>query len=552
MLNEPVAGEQFFGRSEILGLIERRIHALKQGYRQNIALTGQSLSGKSSIIHHLLFNLRDERIIPVYIEVVEEPFNNFRVKFIGSLLYNFLRSVGETVKEDIAYLIEKSKNHIPNTIASVERISGLNVKLSREEIYSELFNLTSYIKEETRKSCIIIFDEFHNLGLLGIKNPFSIFGKKIMVQKDTMYIVTSSRVSSVRKILSEKLSLLFGNFEAIEVNGFDLPTAQRFLKTRFTNIRVSEEYQEFLISFTALNPFYLDVLSNRIKELGENSATGNITEEMFINAFQDQLFDFKGIANQYLTNYIEAILKKLKGGKNLMSSLIAISLGAARPAEIAHQIKKKRSDVSRYVSELIDSDIIIKPGNICLFNDHILSFWLKNVYQKKRSSIISYIPQRAKDFNLELKKILNEFLGESKKELANRLQDLLILFNNDTIVIGHKNYSLPKFDDVKIKESACGFLSLVGLVKEKSWLVNIKDGELKDLDIMEFIEHSRPFKNSIQRKIIVAPAGIDINANILAKDEKIWIWDLKTLNLLMSLYRKPVIVSYLIKGGRRV
>ena len=57
--------------------MQKRIGALKDGYRQNIALTGQSLSGKSSILHHLLFNLKEERIIPVYIEIVEEPFFNF-------------------------------------------------------------------------------------------------------------------------------------------------------------------------------------------------------------------------------------------------------------------------------------------------------------------------------------------------------------------------------------------------------------------------------------------------------------------------------------------
>ena len=109
MLNEPVVGEQFFGRAQVLSAIQKRIDALKDGYRQNIALTGQGLSGKSSILHHLLFNLKDERIIPVYIEVVEEPFANFSRKFIGSLLYNFLKGIGQPVKEDIAFLVNQKR-----------------------------------------------------------------------------------------------------------------------------------------------------------------------------------------------------------------------------------------------------------------------------------------------------------------------------------------------------------------------------------------------------------------------------------------------------------
>ena len=50
MFSEPVVGDRFFGREEVLDLFNKRVAALKDGYRQNIALTGQSLSGKSSII----------------------------------------------------------------------------------------------------------------------------------------------------------------------------------------------------------------------------------------------------------------------------------------------------------------------------------------------------------------------------------------------------------------------------------------------------------------------------------------------------------------------
>ena len=48
MFSEPVIGERCFGREEVLELLNKRVLALKDGYRQNVALTGQSLSGTSS------------------------------------------------------------------------------------------------------------------------------------------------------------------------------------------------------------------------------------------------------------------------------------------------------------------------------------------------------------------------------------------------------------------------------------------------------------------------------------------------------------------------
>ena len=552
MLNEPVVGEQFFGRSEILAVIQKRIDALKNGYRQNIALTGQSLAGKSSILHHLLYNLRDEKIIPVYIEVAEEPFVNFSRKFVGSLLYNFLKGIGQPVREDVEFLISEAKQFIPNTVAAIERLRDPLEKTSWERMYSELFNLTSFIKEETHKSCVIIFDEFHNLAALGLKNPFSIFGKKIMVQKDTMYIVTSSKVSSVKRILSEKLSLLFGNFEAIEVSGFDTKTAKEFLDGRLKAIRMPEEYKEFLISFTDNNPFYLDVLSSRLKQLGERFTFKRIAEETIVQAFHDVIFDFKGTVNQYLSNYIESVFnKREKLRENYMAILLALASGSNRAAMIADFTKKKRTDVVRYLSDLMEFDIVIKAGVFYILVDKMLGFWLKEVYQKKRSSIISYIPERANDFKENVRDTLNEFILESKKDLIEKIEKLLRLFNDEIVQIGYKKYNLPKFTDVKLGHFGHERAYLTGYVKEKVWLVYIKDGELKDIDIIELAEQCKASGLSMQRKIIIVLSGADINAQLLAKEEKIWLWDMDTLNLLMSVYGRVRIASFYFEGRKK-
>ena len=88
MFNEPAVAEKFFGRQEVLGLLTRRVSDLREGYRQNIALTGQSLVGKSSIILHFIQMLKEEDFIPVYVEVLKEPFKSFSDKFIATLLYN--------------------------------------------------------------------------------------------------------------------------------------------------------------------------------------------------------------------------------------------------------------------------------------------------------------------------------------------------------------------------------------------------------------------------------------------------------------------------------
>src|SRR3989338_5224602 len=142
MLIDPVVGERFFGRNDILTLLSKRVDALKGGYRQNVAITGHRLTGKSSLLNHFLLTLKDNDIIPIYIEVLEEPFRQFATKFIGTLLYNFLKYNRKEAKDDLGFLLNTCENDIPETVASIKNILRQIEKSEYNESYSELLNLS--------------------------------------------------------------------------------------------------------------------------------------------------------------------------------------------------------------------------------------------------------------------------------------------------------------------------------------------------------------------------------------------------------------------------
>ena len=124
MINEPVVGNTFFGRENILGILEKRVNALKGGYRQNVALTGQMLSGKSSILSQFLYSLEDTSLIPVYMEVVQEPFSSFSDKFIATLLYNYLKSSGKETAKDLASLTRRAEERAPRTVQAIKKVQS--------------------------------------------------------------------------------------------------------------------------------------------------------------------------------------------------------------------------------------------------------------------------------------------------------------------------------------------------------------------------------------------------------------------------------------------
>ena len=550
MLNEPVIGEDFFGRREALNLIKKRVDALKEGYRQNIALTGQNLSGKSSILHQFLYTFRDNQILPIYVEITDEPFTYFSQRFIGSLLYNFLKTKNLEPKEDLPLLIEEARNYIPNTVKRVTDIQDFIKRREFDQAYSELFDLTNSVKEETSKSCVIIFDEFHNLSNLNVKHPFKNFGKKIMVQKDTMYIVTSSQVTTVKKILNEKLSLLFGNFEVINIDGFTTKNASYFLDRRFKYIRLPKEYKNFIISLTEGHPFYLDIISQSVKDIVTHLTFKRITKDVLIEALKNSIFNSKGAVFLYLTNTLEAARSIKKMSELYISILLAVASGAFRLKEISKTVKKRTGDVSRHLSVLVEMNILYKNGSFYKFVDKMFGFWLKFVYQKRRSAIISYLPDRIEIFKKEMGEIIDSFLMEESKEITQRAAHLFGLFNNETINIENREHRLCSFSSVDIKTFDNGDPYILSKAMNKYWITAISPEEVRDIDIIEFIEKCKSLKIKFHRKVLIAFSGIEMNARLLAKEEKIWIWDTEDLNHLMALYGRQRVVE--IRHKKRV
>src|SRR3989338_8207368 len=191
MFSDPVVGEDFFGRQEIIDLILKRANGLKSGYRQNIAIIGHQQLGKTSILRHFLHTFKDPEIISIYVEIKIQALDYFVEQFIRSLLFQWLIQKEEiSATEPLVRLAEKAAPSIPLTVQRVHEIMNLLKQRHPEEAYAKLFELTSIIKQETGKHCIVILDEFHRLGEFGVKNAFSDFGKRIIVQKDTMYLLS--------------------------------------------------------------------------------------------------------------------------------------------------------------------------------------------------------------------------------------------------------------------------------------------------------------------------------------------------------------------------
>ena len=528
--------DKFFDRKNYIQILEKRVSSLKEGYRQNIAIIGDENVGKTSIISKFLANYYDPRIVTVYLEVRPEPLVGFARRFIGALLYNFLLNSGLPLKEDLDYLITKSSRYIPKT---TERINFILNELSRRKkinIITELFNLPELINQETGKFTVLFLDEFHNLEDIGANNLYREWSKLLMVAKNTLYCLVSSRMFKTRAILSKQLSLLFGNFEIITIEPFDIHTSSRYLEQHIPVLKSNSQLKDFIINFTGGYPLYLELIADALSKADLSVDLADILEDL--------LFNTSGILNQRFSNYIKRFLD-VGASNDYISIFYLIASGRNRIKDIAHILHKQKKDLTVRINYLLELDAITRSGDFLKVSDRLFAYWMRFVYQEKMRSLSFDAKNQKEKFRDNIQELIQEFAQQSNKSLANRVGELLQLFEDDLMQIERKKIRLHHFREVKPLVFGQRFLKdgLLGRSSDALWIMAIKSDALTEQDITDFSKECKRYHHKSQRKIMVTLREVDPNARLKALEEKIWTWDLNSLNQILDLFSKPRVIA---------
>lgn len=539
MFSDPVVGEGFFGRQEIIELLSKRASALKSGYRQNVAIIGHQQLGKTSILRHFLHTFKDPQILPIYVEIKLQALDYFVEQFSRSLLFECLKDK-ENIQalEPLSELNKKAASFIPKTVASIDEILKLLKQRHPEQAYSKLFELTSIVKYETGKHCIVVLDEFHRLGEFGIKNAFSDFGKRIMVQKDTMYLLSSSAFSASKKILAEKLSLLFGNFERIYLEPFDFDTSFDFLEKKLAPLEVPFGLKYFLVAFTDGHPFFLETIAARLKELALAKSESALSKTTVAEVLLKLLFESQGVFYQFFLKSISPWTSSGSQGAPILV-LTQLAKGVNKLKDISKAVNRSQEETSRCVQELVERELILKNGVFYRFHNKIFKFWIREVYERKELSLLG-VAARLEDFTRRVEDLIAEYEELLKIEPQERILSLFSRFQNEIVEFGEKRRQLPHFTEFipvskesqNLKGSARG---LIAKGHGRCWVCKVVEEKATEKEVLELLSGNQDKKSSSTR-VLVALKGVDENAKLLAKEKKVLTLSLSRINMLMDVY----------------
>jgi len=536
----------FYGRRGILEVLKKRVLGLKEGYRQNVALLGDRYIGKTALLHRLIAQMDELDVFFIYLDLEDRDFDYFALQFTKSLLYNYLKKENFVpLQEDLKLLCAAVRDRLPRTVFLVQAIETLRAQGKILEAYHMILSLPEIFTQETGRAVVLIFDEFGHLENFNIPDVYAELGKRIMTQKNCLYIVASSSPQKTQTILSEKLSLLFGNFETISLGPFNFSEAQGLIDQNLDGVKIGLHLKNFLADFTGGHPLYINLLCQELICLSGVYAQGEIYAPIITQAIENVIFNQWGV----ISRHFELQINALANGKNAgqcVELLGALAQGKHKISDLGSSLQFKSSQVMGRINALQDSNIVVRNGNYYHIKDKLLSYWIRYVQERRLRVIDLEAGRSRKQFKEEISRALNDFGMVARKDLSVRIADLMHKFDNESFVLCGRRYKLNAFRNIKVLKLRIGTGNYFDAIQADSedglWLVVLKKDPVQDSELNGILEEIKKLEPRPARSVIVSLKGLDENARLRALQEKLWIWDEEQLNCLMHLFDEPIIV----------
>ncbi|MEW5895256.1 MAG: hypothetical protein AB1650_05825 [Candidatus Omnitrophota bacterium] len=543
----PLASiEKFYGRKKIIDQLRKRVLDFKDGYRQNVALIGDRYIGKTFILHKFLSEISAPDSIQLYIDVEYKDVDYFCRKVAGTILYEFSKIRSLPLHQDLNLLVETTQSLIPKTTAVIGRIQKHLRHSKKVEAYKDAIALPQIFSAETGLFCILAVDEFQCLMELGIPEVFQELGKTIMTQKQCLYIFASSAHEQARMILAEKLSLLFGNFEIIEVSAFGLKTCSDYVTKHLQEVRIGDDLKSFLVDFTGGHPLYLRLMCEKLLSFATLHHQKEIFVPLLSQAVEDILFDSWGV----LSRHFDLTTHHLCFGKgNLIYAdiLIFLSQEKQKIKTLAGRMGIKQGGLTPKLNRLQEMGLVGKSSKSFYIRDRLFRYWLYFVYQRRRETIETDPDYQRQQFREEFARALDDFRIQEQKDTPSRIIDLLNCFDNESFQLDGRKYKLPVFENIAAEDISllpeAGFDFIRASTSEGEWFVLLKKDEIKEQDLASILSEIKQRYAKPQRCILITLQDLGEEVRVRALQEHMWIWNERELRTLVNMYNKPFIVA---------
>lgn len=535
-----------FARNQIASALRKRVDAHLKGYRQNVGLLGSAGLGKTDLLSAAYREFSAHpNLLCAYVRAESLDFENLADRWAGALLAGYCRSECLQIPDAREFVHSDTlEARIPKTFQMIQKIRRSLHKEPQEALLQNLFALSGVLTQESGKKLILMLDDFQEMGGLPCADPFGLLGREIMVQKDTLYLVSSSHPERAREIFREKLSLLFGNFEVMELRPFDFQETADFISRHFPKTTFSTPQKKLLIDLTNGDPLYLDLILDRLKFYLSPETEEYVSDGLLFLALREELLDHKGRIALLFERILDPLLRQCREGSASLRVLAAVASGRHRLGEIASSAGIKTQEAQKILQKLVHDDHVRKWGTFFLMEDPLFRFWLREVFLRKQKLCVPDESAVGTELLGAMRRRMELMAHEDEKFFFSRVERLFKEFRQDAVEMEARKMKCPQFLEVACHPAEGRFSLLEAKNQKQRWLCLVADRHVLEEDVLALMDlRDKPVKKT-QQKIIIALAGIDQNAKLMAQTAKIQLWGLRELNSLLAAFDLPKLMIF--------
>lgn len=390
----PVSADDlyFVNRGVELAEFDALLADLTRGIRRHLALLGLRRIGKTVLMDEV--RRRHPYAAIAYLaldEVVSSP-EDFTRALASEILRVAVAGKGKAtmVGQDDAALSEAAAAVGVGALAAATQLLALLAAQQSRGSYAALLAATLRFPAEVARALdqpvLVMLDEFQELTRLqafpGTDNLLGALRAALDRRDPVAYVVAGSRVTVLRRLLSDGDNPIFTRFEQLELRPFTLEATGE-LATRIWDadaIEVDPDAVTRLQKLTGGWPFYVQSIAARGRQLAR-AADGRLSADLIDLAFRQELIGRAAALGQYCRYLLDAALRTdANGARNTLEAVlrqVARWQPLDRPGlERRLQRHHGHTAIHNAVNSLIDTDFLREEAGVLTPLDPVFALWL--------------------------------------------------------------------------------------------------------------------------------------------------------------------------------
>lgn len=288
------------------------ISAIKN--RRNLTLISHRRMGKSGLIKHVFYQLRNEKGLKLfYIDIMDTGnlagFVDLMAKEIigkvDSRSMRLIKKFGDIVKS------LRPKISIDPLTGNPEIEISIQYDVAPEQSLSEIF---SYLQKQD-EHMIIAFDEFQQIATYPGKNVEALLRKNTQQLSNTNFIFSGSQKHLLLSMFSDYGRPFYHSSELLYLGKIDKEIYKTFIHSGFKKSKrnIEQAALELIMRYTQIHTFYVQYLCNKLYGLPFKDISSEIVTDTLLNILEENevvYYNYKKLLTNLQFRFLEAVAKE--------------------------------------------------------------------------------------------------------------------------------------------------------------------------------------------------------------------------------------------------